>query len=60
MVQRFSASAAAFSVAAALVAMSPAEAHFYDRNVVMLDRESWKDQLLASPHGWFVNVCRQG
>lgn len=52
-----------FICAAALLAAATtlpfADAQF-DRNVIMLDRNSWKEQLLESPHGWFVNVCRQG
>jgi hypothetical protein len=31
----------------------------YNGDVLMMNAESWKE-MLESPHGYFINVCRQG
>jgi len=43
-------------VALCVVATTTAQ---FDRNVIMLDKSGWKS-MLASPHGWLINICRQG
>jgi len=48
----------AFRLLLALCVVGTTTAQF-DRNVIMLDSSGWK-KMLASPHGWFINFCRQG
>jgi hypothetical protein len=31
----------------------------YNSDVLVMDKNNWQD-MLDSPHGYFINVCRQG
>jgi len=41
------------------MAATSVEGGLYTSDVVALNSRNWK-QVLNSPHGWFINFCREG
>jgi hypothetical protein len=47
------------SYAALIATLAATASAQYNSDVLLMNANNWKD-MLDSPHGYFINVCRQG